>query len=64
MRPEDLVGIEDRLPVMARGERLFVVETFLPYVPAFNVGVDPQEFVNFTVTRPRFAHGTIGLNLS
>jgi Flp pilus assembly pilin Flp len=64
LRRRDLVELEDRLPIMERGERLFLVETFLPYVPAFNVGIAPQEFVNFTVTRPRFAHGTIRLNQS
>ena len=55
LRDADLADREDNIPVMAFGDRLLLVETFLPYVPAFTVGVGEQEFTNFTVTRPRFA---------
>lgn len=48
-------ALEDQFPIMVTGERVIVVETFLPYRPAFNVGLSELEFTNFTVTRPRFA---------
>jgi len=55
MRSQDLPGILDQLPVMVDGERVIVVETFIPYRPYFNVGLNDLEFNNFTITRPRFA---------
>ncbi|WP_430450264.1 TadE/TadG family type IV pilus assembly protein [Rhodophyticola sp.] len=51
----NIPAIQSQLPNMVFGERIIVVETFLPYRPAFNVGLRPLEFTNFTVTRPRFA---------
>lgn len=51
----NLPEIEEQLPIMARGDYIVIVETFLPYRPAFNVGLGQQEFTNFTVTRPRYA---------
>lgn len=50
-----LVGIEDRLPDMANGERVVLVESFVDYDPAFNVGLNDLTFDNFTLTRPRYA---------
>lgn len=47
--------IVDSLPVMATSERLLIVETFVPYDPAFSMGLDILSFSNFTVTRPRYA---------
>ncbi|MBF9030214.1 pilus assembly protein [Rhodobacterales bacterium HKCCE3408] len=55
LRDSDIPNIIDQLPVMANGERVIVVETFVPYDPYFTVGIDDIEFTNFTVTRPRFA---------
>lgn len=55
LRASDFPEIVDRIPIMAFGDRMLLVESFLPHRPAFNVGLSDQEFVNFTVTRPRFA---------
>ncbi len=55
LRASDFPDLVDRIPIMAFGDRLLMVETFLPYSPAFSVGMSEQNFTNFTVTRPRFA---------
>lgn len=55
LRDRDLPAIDGRIPDMALGERVLVVETRLPYRPIFDVGISEQLFENFTVTRPRFA---------
>lgn len=50
-----LDAMNDRLPDMANGERVVLVESFIDYEPAFNVGLNDLTFENFTLTRPRFA---------
>ena len=55
IRASDFPDFIDRIPIMAFGDRLLLIETFLPHRPAFSAGLSDQEFVNFTVTRPRFA---------
>ncbi len=45
----------DRLPVMADGERLTVVETWVQYQPPFNTGLSDQEIRSFVFTKPRYA---------
>lgn len=50
-----LAAIEDRLPDMAEGERIVLVESFIDYEPAFDIGLNNLTFDNFTVTRPRYA---------
>lgn len=44
----------DRIPKMADGDRVVIVETEVDYHPAFNVGVNDQVLKQFIVTRPRF----------
>jgi hypothetical protein len=51
----NLVDMEELLPIMANAERLILVETFVPYSPAFDMGLDVLTFSNFTFTRPRYA---------
>lgn len=51
----NLAGMEDLLPDMANGERVILVESFVEYDPAFNVGLNDLTFENFTLTRPRYA---------
>lgn len=51
----NLVDIEELLPVMADAERLLLVQSFIPYNPAFQAGLDVITFRNFTFTRPRYA---------
>lgn len=55
VRASDFPDFIDRIPIMAFGDRLLLIETVLPYRPAFSAGLSEQEYVNFTVTRPRFA---------
>ena len=55
LRPVNFPDLVDQIPIMGFGDRMLLVETFLPHRPAFNAGLSDQEFVNFTVTRPRFA---------
>lgn len=43
----------DRIPVMAPGDSLVLVETEVLYDPAFEVGISNHTFDNFIVTRPR-----------
>ncbi len=50
-----LAALEDRLPDMANGERVILVESFIDYLPAFNIGINDLTFENFTLTRPRYA---------
>lgn len=49
------VTFRDRIPLMAVGETVILVETFTDYNPAFNVGWSHHLFENFVVTSPRFA---------
>ena len=51
----NLVDMEELLPVMANAERIILVETFVPYRPAFDMGLNLLTFSNFTFTRPRYA---------
>ena len=51
----NMIDLEGRLPIMADAERILLVETFIPYRPAFDVGVSLLTFENFTFTRPRYA---------
>ena len=55
LRASDFPDFIDRIPIMAFGDRMLLIETILPYRPAFSAGLSEQEYVNFTVTRPRFA---------
>ncbi len=50
-----LPAYEDRLPNIALGERVVIVESFIDYDPAFNLGINDLEFENYTITRPRYA---------
>lgn len=45
---------EDYLPIMSSGESIIVVETYVPYVPAFGVGATARTWHHVVVTRPRF----------
>jgi len=44
----------DRLPTIPSGDTLVVVETWLDYSPAFDVGLQARTFKEFIATRPRF----------
>ncbi len=51
----NLVDMGELLPTMVHAERLILVQSFIPYRPAFNTGLAPITFTNFTFTRPRYA---------
>lgn len=50
-----LNSLSERLPTMADGETLILVETYSTYEPALNVGLGDQQVSTFIFTRPRFA---------
>lgn len=52
---ETLNAMASRIPILAPGENVVIVETRAAYEPFFNVGLGARWFENFIVTRPRFA---------
>lgn len=44
-----------RLPLVAAGDSIVLVETQLDYDPAFNIGIAARTFEHIIPTRPRFA---------
>ncbi len=50
----DLSVIRDRLPTMALGEQIIVVETEQEWSPAFAVGLASYRFREVALARPRF----------
>lgn len=58
----DINATSDRMPMLAEGETLIVVETRVEYAPAFNVGIGPRTFLHFVPTRPRFAPQLVWAN--
>jgi len=50
----DLDGIVNRLPTLAAGEQLIVVEARQTWRPRFSVGLGEYEFAETAVVRPRF----------
>ena len=44
----------NRIPEMADGDRVIIVETEVSYHPAFDVGMNDEVLKQFVVTRPRF----------
>ncbi|MFD1343203.1 TadE/TadG family type IV pilus assembly protein [Litorisediminicola beolgyonensis] len=51
----DLTRYESRLPIMANGDEVILVETWEDYVPALEAGLDAFEIKTYSFTRPRFA---------
>jgi hypothetical protein len=49
-----LASIKNRIPILADADFATIVETQVPYVPAFNVGMGDQVLQQFIITRPRF----------
>ena len=49
----NIPDIEELLPRVAHAERLILVQSFIPYQPVFDTGLDVITFRNFTFTRPR-----------
>ena len=51
----DVSAIENRLPSMAIGEQMIIVETEQEWSPAFAVGLASYRFSETALARPRFA---------
>ena len=51
----DVTTIQDRLPSMALGEQVIVVESEQEWSPAFAVGLASYRFREIALARPRFA---------
>ncbi|WP_095590050.1 TadE/TadG family type IV pilus assembly protein [Actibacterium ureilyticum] len=52
---DTIVNFEDQIPIMTKQDRAIMVETFMDYTSAFNVGLDDGNYQNLVVTRLRFA---------
>ena len=50
----DISEIEGHIPMMAPGDQVFVVETFVPWSPLSDVGIPARTIEHVAVTRPRF----------
>lgn len=59
-----LQEVKSRIPKMSDADFATIVETEVPYTPAFNVGLSSQTMKQFIITRPRFVAPTcmIGRN--
>lgn len=51
----DIEEIRDRLPDIAPGEQMIIVESVQQWLPAFLVGLTHYNFREIALTRPRFA---------
>lgn len=49
-----LQAYAERIPEMADGDYVVIVEVAVAYTPAFNVGISDLNLTQFIVTRPRF----------
>jgi len=50
----DLAAYSNRIPMMAEGDTVIMVETEVGFTPVFDVGLDPLTIKDLIVTRPRF----------
>jgi len=49
-----IATVASRIPMMSDLDTVIVLETWLDYEPALNVGLESQTYEQFIVTRPRF----------
>ena len=49
-----LQAMISKIPTMADGDYVVLVESWVTYTPLFDVGLDNTEMSQFVVTRPRF----------
>ena len=52
---DDVTPIADRMPLMANGEYIIIVEAEQVWMPKFSVGLSSYRFYSFAAARPRFA---------
>lgn len=55
MDQDVLNGMGESIPIMAHQSRFIVVESWVDYMPGFDMGIEPFTLYNLSVTRPRFA---------
>ena len=53
-----LQDLKSRIPDMSDADYATIVETEVPYVPAFNIGMNTMTMKQFIITRPRFVAPT------
>ncbi|QFU07990.1 hypothetical protein PARPLA_02510 [Rhodobacteraceae bacterium THAF1] len=46
--------IEDQIPILAEGDSIIFVETWLDYEPPFTLGLEPRRFDNDVAVAPRW----------
>lgn len=51
---DQLQLVKSQIPAMSDGDYATIVETEVPFVPAFNVGMNATTLKQFIITRPRF----------
>lgn len=51
--------LSPRIPIMTDGTRVILLEAWVDYEPAFNIGLEPFTNYKFVVTRPRPSGGQI-----
>lgn len=55
LNDQSLAGYQDKIPVIAQGDRMVMVETIMDYTPIFNVGLTETSFNHLILTRLRFS---------
>ena len=50
----NLAAMTSKIPILADGDFVILIETWVTYTPLFDVGLDNTEMSQFIVTRPRF----------
>jgi hypothetical protein len=51
----DIAVIEDRVPILALGDELIVIEAIVGWEPAFNTGLPARDLYEMVITKPRYA---------
>jgi hypothetical protein len=51
----DIAVIEDRIPILALGDELIVIEAIVGWEPAFNTGLPARDLYEMVITKPRYA---------
>jgi hypothetical protein len=51
----DVQVIEDRVPLLALGDQLIVIEAIVGWEPAFNTGLPARDLYEIVIAKPRYA---------
>lgn len=58
----EVTPIEHRIPILALGDQLIVVEAVMGWQPAFNAGLGERTLYELVVAKPRFGSGRVDWN--